>query len=172
MNAIQFIQSTLHELNRSYVLEVESLTTEQMFFRTTPDANSIAFLMWHFPRIEDSIFHSQVSKNENPTVWEQEQWDTQFNLSTEGTGMGFSPDQVALIQPDKEILIKYAEAVRLSVKSILENMNDDDLDRPVSTEDPKLTVGRRIQGPVIGHGFWHLGEIRFLKGLQGMPFPR
>ena len=68
MNAIQFIQSTLHELNRSYVLEVENLTTEQMFFRPTPDANSIAFLMWHFPRIEDSIFHSQVSKNESPTV--------------------------------------------------------------------------------------------------------
>ena len=172
MNAIQFIQSTLYELNRSYVLEVENLTTEQMFFRPTPDANSIAFLMWHFSRIEDSIFHSQVSKNDGPTIWEQKQWDKRFNLSTEDAGMGFSPDQVALIQPDKEILIKYAEAVRLSIQSILDNMNDDDLDRPVSTEDSKLTVGRRIQGIVIGHGFWHLGEIRFLKGLQGMPFPR
>ena len=45
MDAVQFIQSTLFELNRSLVVEVEPLTPEQMLYRPAPDANSISFLL-------------------------------------------------------------------------------------------------------------------------------
>ena len=172
MNAIQFIQSTLFELNRSFVVEVEPLTTEQMFYRPAPEANSISFLLWHFPRVEDNTFHRVSTIAGTPTVWERGGWYERFGLNESGSGSGFTPEQVAAFKPDKDLMVKYAESVRESVNDGLSTMTDDDLDRPLNPDNPRLTVGRQIQSIIVGHGFFHLGEIRFLKGLQGMPFPR
>ncbi|MQF48503.1 DinB family protein [SAR202 cluster bacterium AC-647-N09_OGT_505m] len=172
MNAIQFIQSTLFELNRSLVLEVEPLTTEQMLYRPTPEANSISFLLWHFSRSEDGTFHRISTIDGTPTVWERDGWYERFGLEESRSGSGFTPDQVAALKPDKDSLVAYVESIRQSVNDGLSIMTDDDLDRPLNPDNPRLTVGRQIQSIVVGHGFFHLGEIRFLKGLQGMPFPR
>ena len=172
MNAIQFIQSTLFELNRSFIVEVEPLTPKQMLFRPTPQANSISFLLWHFPRSEDNTFHRISNISAKSPVWERDGWHERFGLEEKASGTGFTPDQVAAFKPDKELLVSYVEAVRIAVQEGLSNMTDDDLDRPLNPDDPRLTVGRQIQSIIVGHGFFHLGEIRFLKGLQGMPFPR
>ena len=172
MNAIQFIQSALFELNRSFVVEVEPLTPDQMLYRPTPEANSISFLLWHFPRVEDNIFHRVSTIDGTSPIWESERWYERFGLKESDTGAGFTPDQVAGFKPDKEMLATYVEAVRLAVQEGLSSMTDDDLDRPLNPDNPRLTVGRQIQSVIVGHGFFHLGEIRFLKGLQGMPFPR
>lgn len=172
MNAIQFIQSTLFELNRSFIVEVEPLTPEQMLYRPAPEANSISFLLWHFPRIEDSVFHRVRIMGGTPTIWESERWFERFGVKESDTGAGFTPNQVAEFKPEKELMSTYMEAVRLAVQDGLSNMTDDDLDRPLNPDNPRLTVGRQIQSVIIGHGFFHLGEIRFLKGLQGMPFSR
>ena len=172
MNAIEFIQSTLFELNRSFVNEVEPLTTVHMLYRPTPQANSISFLLWHFTRTEDNSFHRVSSVEGAPSVWERERWHEKLALPETGSGTGFTPDQVEELKPSKEGLVGYMEAVRQSVSDGLSKMTDDDLDRPLDPDNPRQTVGRNIQSIIIGHGFFHLGEIRFLKGLQGMPFPR
>lgn len=172
MNAIQFIQSTLFELNRSFISEVRPLTSEQMLYRPTPEANSISFLLWHFPRTEDSMFHSISTINGTPTVWDRDGWFERFGLNESSSGSGFTPQQVASLDPDKDLLITYVDSVRESVQEALAGMTDEDLDRPLNPDNPRATVGRQIQSFIVGHGFFHLGEIRFLKGLQGMPFPR
>ena len=172
MNAIQFIQSTLFELNRSFVAEVEPLTTEQMLYRPTAEANSISFLLWHFPRVEDNLFHRLSTVDGTPSVWERDGWYERFGLEESGSGTGFTPEQVAAFKPDKELMVAYVESVRESLNDGLSNMTDDDLDRPLNPDNPRVTVGRQIQSIIVGHGFFHLGEIRFLKGLQGKPFPR
>ena len=172
MNAIQFIQSTLFELNRSFVNEVEPLTAEQMLYRPAPEANSISFLLWHFSRSEDNTFYRISTEEGTPSVWDRDGWYDRFGLGESSSGSGFTPEQVAAFKPNKELQVTYMESVRESVQDRLSNMTDDDLDRPLSPDNPRLTVGRQIQSIVVGHGFFHLGEIRFLKGLQGMPFPR
>ncbi len=172
VNAIEFIQSTLFELNRSFVNEVEPLTNVQMLYRPTPEANSIAFLMWHFTRTEDNSFHRVSTAEGTPSVWARENWHERLGLPETGSGTGFTPDQVEAHRPSKEGLVGYMEAVRVSVDDGLSKMTDDDLDRPLDPDNPRQTVGRNIQSIIIGHGFFHLGEVRFLKGLQGMPFPR
>ena len=172
VNAIEFIQSTLFELNRSFVNEVEPLTEAQMLYRPTPQANSIAFLLWHFTRTEDNSFHRVSSVEGTPSVWARENWHERLGLPETGSGTGFTPDQVEAHKPGKEGLVGYMEAVRQSVQDGLSGMTDDDLDRPLDPDNPRQTVGRNIQSIIIGHGFFHLGEVRFLKGLQGMPFPR
>ena len=105
MNAIQFIQSTLFELNRSLVVEVEPLTPEQMLYRPAPDANSISFLLWHFPRVEDNIFHRVSTVSGMPPIWESERWYERFGLKESDTGAGFTRDQVAGFKPDKKLVV-------------------------------------------------------------------
>lgn len=172
MNAIEFIQSTLFELYRSFVIEVEPLSDEEMLYRPITEANSISFLLWHFPRSGDSAFHGVSTEEGVLSVWERERWYQKLGLKESDSGTGFDPSQVAEFRPDKNLLINYVESVRLSINDGLSRMTDSDLDKPLHSNNPRITIGRHIQSNIIGHGFFHLGEIRFLKGLQGHQFPR
>ncbi len=172
MNAIEFIRSTMFELYRSFVTEVEPLTDEEMFYRPTDQANSISFLLWHFPRSGDSAFRAASTQEDTRSVWERERWYQQLGLKESDSGTGFNPSQVEEFRPDKNLLINYVESVRLSINDGLSLMTDSDLDKPLHSNNRTTTLGRHIQTNIIGHGFFHLGEIRFLKGLQGYQFPR
>ena len=172
MNAINFIDSAIFEVNRSFVNEVEPLTEKQMFFRPTTEANSISFLIWHFPRVEDNVFHRISTVDGTESVWQRDKWYEKFGVPANESGTGYTPDQVAAFKPPKDLLVSYVESVRQSIQDSLSTMTDDDLDRQLNPDNPRLTVGRQIQSIIVGHGFFHLGEVRFLKGLQGMPFPR
>ena len=169
MDTIQFIQSSMFEVFRSFLAEIDPLEPEEMLFRPTPEANSIAFLVWHFPRVADTAFHRS---QEMSTVWEQDKWYEKFGLAETDTGTGFGSDQVATFQPSKELLINHLESVQKALDDGLSQLTSTDLDRPLNPENPRATLGRTIQSIVMGHGFFHLGEVRFLKGLQGRPFSR
>ena len=154
---------------RSFLSEIDPLEPEEMFFRPTAEANSIAFLVWHCPRIADTAFHRSQGMS---TVWEQDKWYGKFGLAETDTGTGFAPDQVAAFRPTKKLLISHLESVQKALDDGLSQMTSTDLDRPLNPENPRATLGRHIQSIVMGHGFFHLGEVRFLKGLQGRPFAR
>jgi len=162
----------LNELHRSLVRELEGLTPEQMAFRPTPEASSINFLTWHLARVEDNLLHRTIVQPNSPSLWEQERWYERFGLKSQDMGTGFTPEQVEALQPDKQTLISYAERVFSAVMTGLDAMTDEDLDRVPNPERPRNSVGQMIQSLLIGHGYWHLGEVHFLKGLQGMPFGR
>ncbi len=172
MHTIEFIKLALRELHLSLLRETEVLTPEQMSYHPTPGANTINFLLWHFPRVEDNVFHRVAYTNGATTLWEREEWYTRFGLTARDTGTGFTPDQVEALNPDKETLIAYGQQVFDTVMAGLDDLTEDDLDRVLNPEQPRNTVGRTIQSIIIGHGYYHLGEVRFLKGLQGMPFAR
>ena len=172
MDTIQFIQSSLFEVFRSFLAEIAPLENSEMLFRPTPESNSISFLVWHFPRIADRAFHLSHTPEGTTPVWDREKWHEKFGLEKTDTGTGFNAEQVAAFNPDRELLIGYLESVQKALDDGLSQMTSKDLDRPLNPENPRATEGRQIQSIVIGHGFFHLGEVRFLKGLQGMPFSR
>ena len=159
----------MFEVFRSFLAEIAPLEPEEMLFRPTSEANSIAFLVWHCPRIADTAFHRSQGV---PTVWERDKWYEKFGLAETDTGTGFGADQVAAFQPNRELLTNHLESVQKALDDGLSQMTSADLDRPLNPENPRATVGRQIQSIVMGHGFFHLGEVRFLKGLQGRPFSR
>jgi len=172
MNTIQFIQSSLFEIFRSFLGETAPLAPEELLFKPTHEANSIAFLLWHFPRIAETAFHRVSPIERNSTIWERDNWHEKFGLGKTDTGTGFTPDQVGAFHPDKALLTGYLESVQKALDDGLSLMTPEHLDQPVTPENPQATVGRLIQSVIIGHGYFHLGEVRFLKGLQGRPFPR
>ena len=172
MQTIPFIRMAIRELDRSLIREVRDLEPEQMVYRPSPEANTINFLTWHLTRIQDNSIHSVIASQSVPTLWEREQWHQRFGLGPQDSGSGFNTEQVGAFQPEKETLLAYCERVFAAMETSLDALSDDDLDRVLNPEQPRMSVGRNIQSLVIGHGYWHLGEIHFLKGLQGMPFGR
>lgn len=171
MNSIQFIQMALDELHRSLRAEARELTQEQLTYRPTPEANTIAFLLWHFMRTEDNVIHRSV-REPGPSVWEAGTWYERFGLSPTDNGTGFTAGQVGAFSPAKDDLVAYVRAAWEASDAAVAALSEADLDRALDPERPQRTVGQVIQSIIVGHGYYHLGEIRFLKGLQGMPFPR
>ena len=76
------------------------------------------------------------------------------------------------LSPDYQLLTSYVGQVSAAVWEGIGKFKEEDYDRPLNPDNPRQTVGRQIQSIIVGHGYFHLGEVRFLKGLQGKPFAR
>lgn len=171
MNSIQFIQMALDELHRSFRAEVRELTPEQLRYRPSAEANTVNFLVWHWARVEDSTIHNNIGEP-RPLIWTAGRWHERLGVEENASGTGFNGEQVGAFQPDRDELLAYFRAVWEESDAAIATLTDDDLDRVLNPERPQMTLGRSLQSLLIGHGYWHLGEVRFLKGLQGMPFSR
>lgn len=71
---------------------------------------------------------------------------------------------------DLPALRRYSEAVRIAVDNYLATLSDADLARPLDMSSlgmGRVTVGFMLNGVVLGHAYFHAGEISILKGLQG-----
>jgi len=167
VNCIEFIQAAITEFHRSIVTEVKDLTPEHLAWKPADGANPIGFIFWHITRTEDTIIHRFLGK---PAIWESENWQ-------EKTGMpappkGHPPEEIekAGALPLAQVMA-YAEAVHKNTDEYLKTLDDLKLDFAPTPERPNFTVGMMIRNFMIAHGWWHLGEIKYLKGLQGMPSP-
>ena len=171
MNGVQVLTREMREIQGSLLRELEPLTEEHIYYAPIPGATTIAFIAWHITRTLDDAVHDAIPVAPQPTLWVARGFHEKFGQpAEEGTGTGFTGDQVGGFKPGLELLREYATEVGPTIPAAFEGMTDDDLDRVMDQERPDRTLARRLQTFVIGHTFYHLGEIRYLKGLQGMPF--
>jgi uncharacterized damage-inducible protein DinB len=143
---------------------VESLSPEQLAYRPTPDANSIAWLAWHLVRIQDSHV-AEVAGTEQ--VWTAEGWVDRFGLpfAPSATGYGFTAEQVGLVRVESaDLLLDYAAAVHARTAQFLRGLTDDDLDRVVDESwDPPVTLGVRLVS-VLDDDLQHVGQAAYVRG--------
>ena len=172
MNGVEVLTREMREIQSSLLRELEPLTEEHIYYAPIPGATNIAFIAWHVTRTLDDAVHDTIPETPQPTLWTSQRFHEKFGLPAgEGTGTGFTPEQVNDLRPGLELLREYATAVGPTIPAAFEGMTDTDLDRVMDQERPDRTLARRLQTFIIGHTYYHLGEIRYLKGLQGMPFP-
>src|SRR5690606_31506460 len=109
---------------------VDGLTPTQLAHRLDPDANSIAWLVWHLTRVEDDHI-ADVAGFEQ--VWTAAGWSDRFGLPLDrgDTGYGHSSAQVASVRATAELLRGYQDAVHAKVIGYLEGVTDDDLPKIV-----------------------------------------
>ena len=172
MNGVQVLTREMREIQTSLLRELEPLTEENIYYAPIPGATTIAFIAWHITRTLDDAVHETIPVEPKPTIWASQGYHEKFVMPAgEGTGTGFTADQVGDFRPGLELLRAYATEVGPTIPAVFEGMTDDDLDRVMDEERPDRTLARLLQTFIIGHTYYHLGEIRYLKGLQGMPFP-
>jgi hypothetical protein len=143
---------------------VEGLNADELAYRPTPRANSLAWLAWHLARIQDSQIAEVAGR---PEVWTTEGFYDRFGLpfDASATGYGFTPEQVSAVRVSSpDLLLEYAAAVHERTAEFLRGLSDDDLDRVVDESyDPPVTLGVRLVS-VLSDDLQHVGQAGYVRG--------
>lgn len=142
---------------------VEGASEELLGYRVDPEANTIAWLIWHLTRGQDSQIADVAGTEE---LWLTE-WADRFQLPLppESTGYGHTTSEVASVMASPELLLGYHDAVHDATVAYLETLSGDDLDRVVDTAwDPPVTLGVRLVS-VVGDDWQHAGQASFVQGV-------
>jgi hypothetical protein len=143
---------------------VDGLTDDQLAYRPAPDANSIAWLVWHLTRIEDDHVAHLAGREQ---AWTTGGWHERFGLpfDVRATGYGQRAEDVARVRVAADLLVGYQEAVHDDCVRYLATVDATELDRVVDTRwDPPVTAGVRLVS-VIGDADQHVGQAAYLRGL-------
>jgi hypothetical protein len=140
----------------------DRLTDDIATYRPDPEANSIAWLIWHLSRIQDDHV-ADLARVEQ--VWAE--WRERFGLpfSKWATGYGQGPKEVAAVRTSGDLLGGYHEAVHDLTLRYLDGITAEELDRIVDTRwDPPVTAAVRLVS-VVGDTMQHLGQAAYVRGL-------
>ena len=143
---------------------VDGLTIEQLTARVGPDANTIAWLIWHLTRIQDDHIADVAGRDQ---VWIAAGFAERFALPfvKEATGFGQTTDEVGAVRAPAELLVAYSDAVHEQTRSYVVQLRDDDLDRVVDTAwNPPVTLAVRLVS-VISDDLQHAGQAAFVRGI-------
>jgi len=168
MATLDYFRSAMQDLHRNLWEAIKDLNKEQLHFRPLEKGNHIAFMIWHAVRTEDSVVNFVLQKK--APVWNAEGWDKKFGMDPRAQGTGMTAEQAATVRiNDLAEFLKYTEKVFQASEVYLNGLKEEDLD---SVGDfpyfGKRSVGQVIGGVIIQHNAEHLGEIWYVKGLQGM----
>lgn len=142
----------------------EGLTEEVSSYRPTPDANSIAWLLWHSARVQD-LQLADVAGVEQ--VWLRDGWVDRFGLDLPQGDMGYghSPDDVAKVKAPADLLSGYYHAVHELTLEYLGGITTEELARVVDTNwDPPVTASARLVS-IIDDCAQHLGQAAYVRGI-------
>jgi Protein of unknown function (DUF664) len=148
---------------RELVIDLtDGLTDDIASYRPDPEANSIAWLIWHLSRVQDDHVAdlAQVAQ-----VWPE--WRERFGLpfSKWATGYGQGPKDVAAVRVSSDLLSGYHQAVHELTLRYVDGITTAELDRIVDTRwDPPVTAAVRLVS-VIGDTMQHLGQAAYVRGL-------
>ena len=143
---------------------VGGLDEDQLAHRPAPDANSIAWLVWHVARGQDAQVAGVAGTEQ---VWTREGWVERFGLDLDPAdhGYGHTSEQVGKVRASGELLADYLAAVHRATAAYLDMLSDDDLDRVVDDRwDPPVTLGVRLVS-IADDDAQHVGQAAYLRGL-------
>lgn len=144
---------------------LDGITTEQLTYRPSPDANTIAWLIWHLTRAQDAQIAGVADTDE---VWTASGFHDRFNLPfpASASGYGQSPDEVAQVVVEPGLLAEYYDATHDASVTYLKGLSDDDLDTVIDENwDPPVTLGVRLVS-IVDDDAQHVGQAAYLRGLQ------
>jgi uncharacterized damage-inducible protein DinB len=143
---------------------VEGLSVEQLAYRPGPQANSIAWLVWHLTRVQDDHICDVAGVEQ---AWTSLGWAERFGLplNPSDTGYGHTSQQVGAVRATSELLIGYHAAVKDRTLTFVRQLVDKDLDRVVDRRwDPPVTLGVRLVS-VGEDDLQHAGQAAYVRGL-------
>lgn len=164
-SATDLLQDALDRIGATVHSAVQGLTEGQLTARVTPDANTIAWLVWHLTRVQDDHVADAAGTEQ---LWTSAGWHERFGLPFEATatGYGHSSDDVAAVRgvtPDQ--LSGYYDAVAAATRNYIAGLSDDDLDRVVDENwDPPVTLAVRLVS-VLNDDTQHAGQAAYVRGL-------
>lgn len=142
----------------------DGLTEEVSSYRPTPQANSIAWLIWHSARCQD-LQLCDIAGTEQ--VWTRDGWKDRFGLDLPANdiGYGHTPDDVAKVHAPADLLAGYYLAVHKDTLAYIAGVTAEELRRIVDTRwEPPVTASARLVS-IIDDCAQHLGQAAYLRGI-------
>jgi len=164
MNVTQLLADALGRVREQMPELVDGLSDDDLAWRPDPEANSIAWLVWHLTRIEDDHI-SHLAGTEQ--AWATDGWAERFALpfDVREHGYSMSPADVGKVRVSGDLLAGYYEAVAARSAAYVATVEPDDLDRVVDEAwDPPVTAGVRLVS-VVNEVNAHLGQAQYLRGM-------
>jgi uncharacterized damage-inducible protein DinB len=143
---------------------VDGLTDDQLAHRVAPEANTIAWLVWHLARVQDSHIAEVTGEEE---VWTAQGYAEKFGLPFDATATGYgqTADEVGQVKVSGELLAAYLRATHEATVRFLEPLTDAELDKVIDERwDPPVTLGVRLVS-VVEDDAQHLGQANYVRGL-------
>ncbi len=163
MEAKELILRSL-EQSQGYVdRTLDGLTQEESAWSPGIECNSIAFILWHMVRVEDTFVNRAVQGGEE--LYETEGW--QEKLGTPVKASRYTVEELqAWEAPKLEDLRNYANAVREKTLAFLQSATPENLSeevvRPNRPTDSVIGILGRISTEIA----LHAGQIAYLRGVQ------
>lgn len=164
MNVSELLTDALGRVREQMPDLVAGLSDDDLAWRPDPEANSIAWLVWHLTRIEDDHVAGVAGSEQ---VWLADGWADRFGLpfGDHEHGYSMSADDVGKVRAGGELLAGYYEAVAARSAEYVATLTPDDLDRVVDEAwDPPVTLGVRLVS-VVNEVNAHLGQAQYVRGL-------
>jgi len=168
MRTIDYLRSATKQLHKDLSAAVAGLSDGQLHFRPLDKGNHIAFIIWHCAKTEDLVVNGFLQKK--TPVWDAEGWDRKAGVDAKGQGTGMPEEQAAALRIGNFAQFqKYMESAFQATQAYLDTVKEEDLDEVRDLPFlGKQSLIQTIGGVVLSHGASHLGEIWYVKGLQGL----
>lgn len=156
-DAFDRIRAVVHSALKDAPIEV-------LTFRADPDANTIAWLVWHLTRVQDDHIAELVDEEQ---VWTAGGWVDRFDLPFDPavTGYGHSAHDVGAVRADAELLAGYYDAVQTRTIDYLHTLAETDFARIVDTSwNPPVTLAVRLVS-ILTDDLQHAGQASYVRGL-------
>ncbi|MFI1976259.1 mycothiol transferase [Streptomyces wedmorensis] len=164
MNSAALLADSFGRVREVVHEAVEGLTVEALTARVDPDANTVAWLVWHLTRIQDDHLADAFDTGQ---LWSSDGWSAHFGLPfpDRATGYGQTTAQVGEVRVPADLLLGYHDAVHARTVDLVSRVTDADLDRVVDTSwDPPVTLGVRLVS-VIADDLQHAGQAAYVRGV-------
>jgi hypothetical protein len=145
---------------------VDGLTVDELLWRPDPDANHIAWLVWHLARQQDD----QVSQlaGASSSVWIGDGWVERFGLPYAPDAHGWSMTSAEVGRftvADPDLFGGYHGAVHERTVAVLDELDGAAYGQVIDRSwDPPVTVGVRIIS-VLEDAAKHLGQAEYVRGI-------
>lgn len=143
---------------------VDACGQDDLVYRPDPDANTIAWLVWHLTRIIDDHVADLAGTDQR---WTAGGWAERFALPFDPaeTGYGHDSDRVGRVRVAAELLTGYHDAAHDATVAYLSDLTSEELDRIVDERwDPPVSAGVRLVS-VVGDAMQHLGQASYVLGM-------
>ena len=120
---------------------VDGLDARALMARIDPDANTIAWLVWHLTRVQDDHIADLMGADQ---IWISAGWVDRFRLPLPATDTGYghsSDDVAAVVVESPDLLLGYFDEVHDRTAHFLSGLSDGDVDRVVDENwTPAVTL--------------------------------
>ena len=162
---IMYLAGEFHSLHRLIDRVTRDISDDQANHVPQGGNQNIAFSLWHYVRTEDNVV--QFIAQGKPTVWLDGGWPQKFGLDPKLQGTLFTDEQARAFRiNDFAEFRHYMSDVFASTEAYVSALSDEEGMRKVTVKPlGEMTLLQALSGVGMTHGYRHLGEIEFAKGL-------